>query len=68
MQVTESLIKLCLVELTQQAAAMQRYKDYYEGRHEILTDYVIRSQMVIPMGSNKNKPVKNLSLFHSSYS
>ena len=39
MQVTEPLIKLCLAELTRQAAAMQRYKDYYEGRHEILNSY-----------------------------
>ena len=42
MQVTEPLIKLCLAELTQQAAAMQRYKDYYEGRHEILTSYAMQ--------------------------
>lgn len=39
MQVTEPLIKLCLAELTRQAAAMQQYKDYFEGRHEILNSY-----------------------------
>ena len=42
MKVTEPLIKLCLAELTKQAAAKQRYKDYYDGRHAILTDYAMQ--------------------------
>ena len=42
MKVTEPIIKLCLAELTKQAAAKQRYKDFYDGRHAILTDYAIQ--------------------------
>ena len=42
MKVTEPLIKLCLAELTKQAAAKQRYKDYCDGRHAILTDYAMQ--------------------------
>jgi hypothetical protein len=39
-KVTEPLIKLCLAELTQQVAANQRYKDYYDGRHASLADEI----------------------------
>ena len=42
MKVTEPLIKLCLAELTKQATAKQRYKDYYDGWHAILTDYAMQ--------------------------
>ena len=39
MKVTEELIKLCLGELDTQIAYKQKYKDYYNGNHAILTDY-----------------------------
>ncbi len=42
MKANEPLIKLCLAELAKKAAAKQRYKDFYDGRHAILTDYAIQ--------------------------
>lgn len=39
MKVTEDLIKLCLHELDTQIAYTQKYKDYYNGNHVILSDY-----------------------------
>lgn len=39
MKVTEELIKLCLAELETQIAYKQKYKDYYNGNHAILTNY-----------------------------
>ena len=41
MEVTEALISLYLNELYTQAAKAQKYKDYYEGKHDILHDYAI---------------------------
>ena len=42
MQPSFSLIKQCLNELQKQSATKQRYKDYYDGRHAILTDYAMQ--------------------------
>lgn len=42
MEVTEALISLCLNELYTQAAKAQKYKDYYEGKHDILHDYAMQ--------------------------
>lgn len=39
MKVTEELIKLCLDELYTQVNQKQKYKDYYDGEHAILSDY-----------------------------
>lgn len=39
MEVTETLIKLCLDELEAQSSAKQKYKNYYDGDHRILHDY-----------------------------
>ena len=39
MEVTESLIKLCLDEFETQSAEKQKYKNYYNGDHSILHDY-----------------------------
>ena len=42
MKVTEELIWICLDELTTQVAKKQKYKDYYDGNHEILHDYAMQ--------------------------
>lgn len=42
MKPSEALIKQCLEELQTQSAAKQRYKDYYDGKHSILTDYAMQ--------------------------
>jgi len=39
LQITESLIKQCLIELESNSSIKQKYKDYYEGNHSILKDY-----------------------------
>lgn len=39
MEVTEKLIHLCLDELATQAASKRKYKEYYDGRHDILKNY-----------------------------
>lgn len=39
MEVTENLIHLCLDELATQAAYKRKYKEYYDGRHDILKNY-----------------------------
>lgn len=39
MEVDENLIRLCLDELNTQAKHKQKYKQYYDGDHNILHDY-----------------------------
>ena len=39
MQPSLSLIRQCLDELEKQSSEKQSYQDYYDGEHEILTDY-----------------------------
>ena len=42
MQPSFSLTKQCLDELEKQRATKQHYKDYYDGKHAILTDYSVQ--------------------------
>lgn len=42
MQPSVALIKLCLAELEKQSREAQKYKDYYDGKHEILKDYAMQ--------------------------
>lgn len=42
MQPSVALIKLCLEELTKQNGEKQKYRDYYDGKHEILKDYAMQ--------------------------
>lgn len=42
MQPGFSLIRQSLNELQKQSAAKQRYKDYYDGKHAIITDYAMQ--------------------------
>lgn len=39
MQPSEALIKQCLEQLDKQSSEKQKYKDYYDGKHSILSDY-----------------------------
>src|SRR5665647_3751639 len=39
MNINETLILDCLNELNKNAQAKQKYKDYYEGNHDILKNY-----------------------------
>lgn len=39
LNVTDELIGLCLVELTTQISVKQKYKNYYNGNHAILSNY-----------------------------
>lgn len=50
-KVTEKIILECLKELDKNAIKYQKYKDYYEGKHDILKNYTMqdsRSNMKIP--------------------
>lgn len=39
MEFSQDLVNKCLVKFREQQVAKQPYKDYYEGRHDILHDY-----------------------------